>query len=108
MSVSYVQVNVRPAVHAVSLHLACSDRIHHVRFPNPFPTQQTEGSNRLAAPPTLRPRYILQLDNTAQIIIQTGDDQFGAPDHAGAADLLTRIADAPALSDLTNAGPRPA
>ena len=38
-----------------------------------------------------RPRYTLHLGGQLVAIMQTGDDEFGLPDHAGAADLLGRM-----------------
>jgi hypothetical protein len=38
-----------------------------------------------------RPRYTLQLGDQLAAIIQTGDDEFGLPDHPGTAELLDAI-----------------
>jgi hypothetical protein len=42
-----------------------------------------------------RPRYTLYLGEHLAAIIQTGDDEFGLPDHLGAAELLTAIQQTP-------------
>jgi hypothetical protein len=38
-----------------------------------------------------RPRYTLHIDGHIAAIIQTGDDDLGLPDHAGAAELLAQL-----------------
>jgi hypothetical protein len=38
-----------------------------------------------------RPHYTFHLGGQLVAIVQTGDDEFGLPDHAGAADLLGRM-----------------
>ena len=38
-----------------------------------------------------RPRYTLQLGDQLTAIIQTGDDEFGLPDHPATAELLDAI-----------------
>ena len=38
-----------------------------------------------------RPRYTLHIDGQLTAIVQTGDDDLGLPDHAGAAQLVERL-----------------
>ena len=38
-----------------------------------------------------RPRYTLHIDGQLTAIVQTGDDDLGLPDHAGAAQLLEQL-----------------
>jgi hypothetical protein len=38
-----------------------------------------------------RPRYTLHVGNELAAIIQTGDDECGLPDHAGAAEQLSHL-----------------